>query len=444
MSVCLGALLSAWGPSAHAVAMRRRATGLALLLHLLLLLLEGGDGDGGAGGAEPGPDAAVIVVDGVLLTTAADAAEACERLIAAGQLQDAALLLPLLSMAAAGAQPRVDYCVGRLALSRRASAAAVSRLASACGGAAGAAAAAAACTALADAHLLEGAADAARGALRRALAAAPEHAPALLALGRLLAGAGEHRGAADALGAYWRAVPGWVDVVDKGDLLTALANAHVSLGEVAAAAAWLRRGAEHEPAAFALRRGVMLVAPTGDSPEEMAGWLRDVEAALEEAIALAAAGPPPPPARPLAGPSRVGGSFLYPAMFQLGSVARARALAARAYLAAFPALDGVSVGLACPRAPADGGRVVVGFLSRYFYHHPVGRTFARLVAQLPRADFEVVLFLFPQVPDDAVSRGMLRAADRVVWLPELGDLASIHRCLRARACCVAERRWWWW
>ena len=382
---------------------------------------------------------AEYVVDGVPIVTSGDAAAACVRLIEASQPADAAMLSRLVR----GGGDDEDYCIGRVALHLHDYVLAISRLGRVCGGGGGGGGwgrgvdgrGAPACLALADANMLDGRFEAAVAALRHALAVAPGYAPALLALGRLLDSRGDTRGAAAALGAYWRAVPGWVDVVDKGDLLTALANAHVSLGDVAAARAWLGLGDAHEPVAFMLRRGLMLLAATGDSEAEMAGWLRDCEGSLRDAMAAIAAedacggtGAACSVARrrrPLA-PNRVGGGLLYVAMFQLGSVAPVKILAAAAYTAAFPMLDSVSVGISCARPRHS--RVVVGFLSRFLYHHPVGRTFARLIAQLPRAEFEVVVFLFPQVPDDAVSRGILRAADRVVWLPELGDMASIHRC----------------
>ncbi len=348
------------------------------------------------------------------------------RLIDAGRHADASLLAPLIEEGGIW----VDYCLGHIALHSRDYDAAATRLMRVCdGGGGGGAGVARACTALADAETFRGHGDDAARALRRALVAAPAHPPALLALGQLLVQRGDMRGAADALGAYWRAVPDWVDSIDKGDLLTTLANAHVALGDVSAAGAWLALGAAHEPATFALRRGLMLLAPSADSAAEMEGWLLDAERALSDAIAAFSAaardGRSDAVGLRLAAPSRVGGSFLYPAMFQLGSVARVRGLAAAAYLAAFPSLDAASVGVPCARP--RGARTVVGFLSRFFYHHPVGRTFSRLIAQLPRADFEVVVFPFPQVPDDLVSRAILRAADRVVWLPELGDDASIVR-----------------
>jgi protein O-GlcNAc transferase len=76
--------------------------------------------------------------------------------------------------------------------------------------------------------------------------------------------------------------------------------------------------------------------------------------------------------------------------------------------------------------PAVGGaaaaprrRIRVGFVSRFFNGHELGRSFEGVVARLDRSRFEVVLFVIaPSGDPDEVGERVRAAADRVVDLPE--------------------------
>jgi predicted O-linked N-acetylglucosamine transferase (SPINDLY family) len=98
-------------------------------------------------------------------------------------------------------------------------------------------------------------------------------------------------------------------------------------------------------------------------------------------------------------------------------------LLARRIAEASPALT-APVGLT-PRA-GTGGRIRIGFLSRFLRAHTIGKLYAPLIERLPRDRFEVVL-LHLKGPPDAVSQRLEAAADEVVALPE--RLADARRAV---------------
>ncbi len=76
------------------------------------------------------------------------------------------------------------------------------------------------------------------------------------------------------------------------------------------------------------------------------------------------------------------------------------------------------------RAPREGGRIRVGFMSRYLRHHTVGKLTRGLIDRLSRDRFEVVVFQLPG-PSDEMSTVVAQAADRAVRLP--GHLSDARR-----------------
>src|SRR5262249_52300620 len=94
---------------------------------------------------------------------------------------------------------------------------------------------------------------------------------------------------------------------------------------------------------------------------------------------------------------------------------------AAVYLRATPTLSYVAPH--CERRPSAAGRPLrVGFLSRFFHNHTMGRLNAGLIRRLSRADFRV-LMLCPPGKDDDMARAMRASADAVVDLPEHLGLA---------------------
>lgn len=97
----------------------------------------------------------------------------------------------------------------------------------------------------------------------------------------------------------------------------------------------------------------------------------------------------------------------------------------RALLAAVAALNAratPALGYVAPHcAPAAAAPVAqrpikIGFISRYFYLHPVAKFYSGVVRNLSRDDFRVVVFRFPRA-DDAMSRSIRDSADDCVTLP---------------------------
>ena len=75
-----------------------------------------------------------------------------------------------------------------------------------------------------------------------------------------------------------------------------------------------------------------------------------------------------------------------------------------------------------------GGRIKVGFLSRFFNHHTIGKLTRGFIAELSRERFAVTVFTFPQQPDASWEFIRSRSDDAVVLPPDLeaarGALAS--------------------
>jgi predicted O-linked N-acetylglucosamine transferase (SPINDLY family) len=89
---------------------------------------------------------------------------------------------------------------------------------------------------------------------------------------------------------------------------------------------------------------------------------------------------------------------------------------ARLYEKACPALAYVAPRFRSRRPAAAGGKIEVGFLSKFFLSHTIGRLTRGFIAQLDRKRFSVSVFLFPQKPDQ-ISEFIVRHADRTIVLP---------------------------
>lgn len=81
-----------------------------------------------------------------------------------------------------------------------------------------------------------------------------------------------------------------------------------------------------------------------------------------------------------------------------------------------------------PRRPAPGRRLRIGFVSTFFYMHSVGRTTLGLIADLPRKDFEVLVFAVDPY-QDKMNEQIRRAAERYAALPR--DLEQVRAAIEA-------------
>ena len=88
---------------------------------------------------------------------------------------------------------------------------------------------------------------------------------------------------------------------------------------------------------------------------------------------------------------------------------------ARTYEAACPELRWEAAH--CRRPRDSSRRIRVGFISKFFHNHSIGKTSSGLIAKLDHRRFESVALFVPPVKDDDLSRFIERRADRAVLLP---------------------------
>src|SRR5205085_8312978 len=98
---------------------------------------------------------------------------------------------------------------------------------------------------------------------------------------------------------------------------------------------------------------------------------------------------------------------------------------ARLHERACPALAWAAPHCRAPRRA--GGRIRVGFISRFLYAHSIGKTTRGLVEQLSRDQFEVTTLFVPPLRDDEMSRRIRAASDQSLAVP--GDLDAARRAI---------------
>jgi protein O-GlcNAc transferase len=91
--------------------------------------------------------------------------------------------------------------------------------------------------------------------------------------------------------------------------------------------------------------------------------------------------------------------------------------AARLYSALCPSLLYTAPHCRRPLAAA-GGRIKVGFISKFMYVHSIGRTTRGLFANVDRDRFEVIALFVPPMKDDDISRFIRASADDYLVLPD--------------------------
>jgi protein O-GlcNAc transferase len=96
--------------------------------------------------------------------------------------------------------------------------------------------------------------------------------------------------------------------------------------------------------------------------------------------------------------------------------------AARLYAALCPQLGYTAPHCQPPLHPR-GGRIKVGFISKFMYNHSIGRTTRGLLANVDRKRFEVLALFVPPMQDDDISRFIRAHADDYRVLPGTLDAA---------------------
>jgi protein O-GlcNAc transferase len=79
--------------------------------------------------------------------------------------------------------------------------------------------------------------------------------------------------------------------------------------------------------------------------------------------------------------------------------------------------------------PEARARIRIGFISRFFYQHSIGKTSLGLVQQLDRGRFEVFVIRLVPAPDDEVTAQFCAAADHVVTVDTVRGLEFAQRQL---------------
>lgn len=242
--------------------------------------------------------------------------------------------------------------------------------------------------------------DEAMVAYRAALAVDPDHAESHFGLGRLRARRRDTEAAISHFDVAAAARPGWHRPhLEKADLLAAAGDLE---GARTAYDSALRSGA---PDGVRLRRDLLLPV-IADSPEDYAAARRRYETALDSL----AADPPD-----LDHPAREGGGARFYLAYHGADDRPLQERLAALYRTACPALDWTAPHCREPRRVPAVRRI--GFVSRFFYDHSIGRLMQRLLAHLARRDdCEILLFDTAPVPDDPLRAELVAHADHVECL----------------------------
>lgn len=324
--------------------------------------------------------------------------------------------------------------------------------------------------------------DDAIAAYRAALALAPDHVDTLLSLGVALRAHGQPAQAAEAYEHALRLDPahpgGWQNLANVLQDLGRPAEAAIARARVSATAIWAEASALHRggqtAAAIAAYRRVVALAPDTTLAWHLLGGLHEHQGEIDEAARCYAAAErfAPHPA------SRICSALLLPTIVPHGTdlvalrqahEARLRALIAQPpvledpllqvssgpvneyfrlayhglpnrelhtlyaqlFLRACPSLAWVAPHCRAPRAPREPGArpLRIGFISRFFRQHSIGKTSVGLIERLPRPGFEVHALFLPPRHDDTMARRIAAGADHAHTLPE--GLAASREAIAA-------------
>jgi predicted O-linked N-acetylglucosamine transferase (SPINDLY family) len=189
---------------------------------------------------------------------------------------------------------------------------------------------------------------------------------------------------------------------DHPDTLNNLAEALKDGGQTEEAVAMIQKAQELKPSTkrrFAL---ATVLPAIGRSVEELARWrgrtVDQLSAMIEEGVQL-------DPARDVV-----------PALFYLAY----QGMNDRPIQEMVTRLYAQETELLKPRSPGDrdpSDKIRVGFISKYFRNHTIGKLSQGLIAQLSRRTFDVTVFSL-EAHDDANARHIQRHADRYLVVPD--------------------------
>ena len=252
----------------------------------------------------------------------------------------------------------------------------------------------------------QGALDEASACYQHVLETAPQHARAHNNLGTVLAEQTRHE---EAIAAYGRAIA----------LAPEYAEAHVNLGN-----AFLEQGRGED--ATEQYRLALDIEPSDGLRIKLATILpiiprseQDIVKAREHyADAISALGGAP---LELSDPLHEVGKTSFYLAYHGYNDRHLQVQLAELYARACPSLLFTAPHCTDDEPVGSRGRIHVGFLSRFFREHTIGRLLREIIARLDRQKFHVTVFFFPQ-PEDATSAYIAEHADSAVILPP--DLAT--------------------
>jgi predicted O-linked N-acetylglucosamine transferase (SPINDLY family) len=262
-----------------------------------------------------------------------------------------------------------------------------------------------------------GRADAAEAAFRTLIERVPDHALALNGLGVALDEQGRTIEAEASFTAAIAADPACADAhVNLGNLL-------YDQGKSDEAVARYEAADQARPSdAARIKAATVLPVIMGDKVAVTAARARfdaQVSALCDQPLAVA---------DPLA---EIGMTGFYLAYHGVNDRDSQRALA-QLMAKACPALTFTAPHCAQGGGPV-GDRLRIGFVSRHFSNHTIGRLKRGVIAALDRTQFEVLVFRWPQRAD-AIGDEIARAADRLVELPP--TLEGARQAIAAERCDV--------
>lgn len=215
--------------------------------------------------------------------------------------------------------------------------------------------------------------DEAKRQYREAIRINPSFPDAYNGLGMMLSAEGKFQEATSALLKALDFRPAYPEA------LANLGKAYHEMGDVSQAILWYQKSDAIQPSgALRLRAATALPRIMGDW-EAIQASRRQFETSLDRLLDA-------PPQTPESEFLKYGDTSFYLAYHGMNDKDLQIKLA-EAYVAMCPSLDS-----AVEPSEAVGGRIKIGFLSKFFYNHSVGNSFKKLIAHLSRSgEFEVVL-----------------------------------------------------